>query len=95
MIYSTKIRFLCRAPIFCQLLSAGKKGIIFGALNEQSIAWRVAERAVEEGAEIILTNTAVAVRMGQLNELGQKLNAKVVPADATKEEELEVVFQEL
>ena len=75
-------------------LLAGKKGIIFGALNEQSIAWRVAERAVEEGAEIILTNTAVAVRMGQLNELGQKLNAKVVPADATKEEELEVVFQE-
>ena len=54
-------------------LLAGKKGIIFGALNEQSIAWRVAERAVEEGAEILLTNTAVAVRMGQLNELGQKL----------------------
>ena len=75
-------------------LLAGKKGIIFGALNEQSIAWRVAERAVEEGAEIILTNTAVAVRMGQLNELGEKLGAKVVPADATKEEELEVVFQE-
>ena len=65
-------------------LLAGKKGIIFGALNEQSIAWRVAERAVEEGAEIILTNTAVAVRMGQLNELGEKLGAK----------ELEVVFQE-
>ena len=75
-------------------LLAGKKGIIFGALNEQSIAWRVAERAVEEGAEILLTNTAVAVRMGQLNELGQKLGAQVVPADATKEEELEVVFQE-
>ena len=75
-------------------LLAGKKGIIFGALNEQSIAWRVAERAVEEGAEIILTNTAVAVRMGQLNELGKKLNAQVVPADATKEDELEVVFQE-
>ena len=66
-------------------LLAGKKGIIFGALNEQSIAWRVAERAVEEGAEIILTNTAVAVRMGQLNERGEKLGA---------EEELEVVFQE-
>ena len=75
-------------------LLAGKKGIIFGALNEQSIAWRVAERAVEEGAEIILTNTAMAARMGQLNELGEKLGAKVVLADATKEEELEVLFQE-
>ena len=73
-------------------LLAGKKGIIFGALNEQSIAWRVAERAVEEGAEIILTNTAMAARMGQLNELGEKLGAKVVLADATKEEELEVLF---
>ncbi len=70
-----------------------KKGIIFGALNEQSIAWRVAERAVEEGAEVILTNTAVAVRMGQLNELGEKLNAKVVPADATKVEDIKVVFE--
>ncbi len=74
-------------------LLKGKKGIIFGALNEQSIAWRVAERAVEEGAEIILTNTAVAVRMGQLNELGEKLNAKVVPADATKVEDIKVVFE--
>ncbi len=74
-------------------LLKGKKGIIFGALNDQSIAWRVAERAIEEGAEIILTNTAVAVRMGQLNELGEKLNAKVVPADATKVEDIEVVFK--
>ncbi|KGN68106.1 enoyl-ACP reductase [Porphyromonas sp. COT-239 OH1446] len=74
-------------------LLKGKKGIIFGALNEQSIAWKVAERAVEEGAEIILTNTAVAVRMGQLNELGEKLGAKIVPADATSEADLEVVFQ--
>ncbi|KGN86635.1 enoyl-ACP reductase [Porphyromonas sp. COT-290 OH860] len=74
-------------------LLKGKKGIIFGALNEQSIAWRVAERAVEEGAEVILTNTAVAVRMGQLNELGEKLGAKVVPADATSLEDLELVFK--
>lgn len=75
-------------------LLKGKKGIIFGALNEQSIAWRVAERAVEEGAEIILTNTAMAARMGQLNELGEKLGAKVILADATKEDELEALFQE-
>lgn len=44
-------------------LLKGKKGIIFGALNEQSIAWKVAERAVEEGAEIVLTNTPVSLRM--------------------------------
>ncbi len=74
-------------------LLAGKKGIIFGALNEQSIAWRVAERAVEEGAQIVLTNTAVAVRMGSLNELGEKLGAKVIPADATNEADLEAVFR--
>ena len=33
-------------------LLKGKRGIIFGALNDQSIAWKVAERAVEEGATI-------------------------------------------
>lgn len=74
-------------------LLAGKVGIIFGALNEQSIAWRVAERAVEEGAKIILTNTAMAIRMGNLNELGAKIGAVVVPADATSEEDLATVFQ--
>lgn len=74
-------------------LLKGKKGIIFGALNEQSIAWRVAERAVEEGAEIILTNTPVALRLGQLDELAKKLNATVVPADATSEADLETVFK--
>ncbi len=74
-------------------LLKGKKGIIFGALNEQSIAWKVAERAVEEGAEIVLTNTAVAIRLGDLNALGEKLGATVVPADATSPEDLENVFK--
>ena len=64
-------------------LLAGKVGVIFGALNEQSIAWRVAERAIEEGAKIVLTNTAMAIRMGNLNELAAKIGATVVPADAT------------
>ena len=50
-------------------LLKGKKGLIFGALNEQSIAWKVAERAVEEGAEIVLTNTAVSIRMGTIGRL--------------------------
>ena len=74
-------------------LLAGKVGVIFGALNEQSIAWRVAERAIEEGAKIVLTNTAMAIRMGNLNELAEKIGATVVPADATSEEDLEQVFR--
>lgn len=74
-------------------LLAGKVGVIFGALNEQSIAWRVAERAIEEGAKIVLTNTAMAIRMGSLNELAAKIGATVVPADATSEEDLEQVFR--
>jgi enoyl-[acyl-carrier protein] reductase I len=74
-------------------LLAGKRGIVFGALNEMSIAWKVAERAVEEGAKITLTNTPLAVRMGTTNELGAKLNAEIIPADATSVDDLQVVFE--
>lgn len=70
-------------------LLKGKKGLIFGALNEKSIAWKVAERAVEEGAEIVLTNTAMAARMGGTAELAEKLNTIFVPADATSVEDIE------
>lgn len=70
-------------------LLEGKKGIIFGALDDQSIAWKIAEKAVEEGAKITLTNAPVALRMGQIQELSEKLNAEVIPADATSEEDLE------
>jgi len=73
-------------------LLKGKRGIIFGALNDMSIAWKVAERAVEEGAIITLSNTALAVRMGTTNELAEKLNATLIPADATNVEDLEQVF---
>ena len=62
-------------------LLKGKRGIIFGALNEQSIAWKVAEKAVEEGASITLSNTPVAVRMGEVSALAEKLNCEVIPAD--------------
>lgn len=74
-------------------LLKGKRGIIFGALNEQSIAWKVAEKAVEEGAMITLSNTPVAVRMGEVSSLAEKLNCEVIPADATSVEDLENVFQ--
>ena len=74
-------------------LLKGKRGIIFGALDEKSIAWKVAVRAVEEGATITLSNTPMAIRMGEINQLGEKLNAEVIPADATSVEDLEMVFK--
>ncbi|MGQ1908170.1 enoyl-ACP reductase FabI [Marinifilum sp. RC60d5] len=73
-------------------LLKGKKGIIFGALNEMSIAWKVAELAVEEGAEIVLTNTPVSIRMGTIDELAKKCNAQVIAADATNPKDLEELF---
>ncbi|MDE6482604.1 MAG: SDR family oxidoreductase [Rikenellaceae bacterium] len=75
-------------------LLKGKKGIVFGALNDKSIAWKVAERAVEEGAEIVLTNMAVSIRMGTIDKLAEKCGAKVIAADATSVEDLENLFDE-
>ena len=75
-------------------LLKGKRGIIFGALNSESIAWKVAEKAVEEGAIITLSNPPMALRMGELNELSEKLNAPIIPADATSVEDLQKVFEE-
>ncbi len=73
-------------------LLKGKKGIIFGALNEASIAWKVAEKAVEQGAEIVLTNMALSIRMGTIDELAAKCNAPIIPADATSVSDLEELF---
>ncbi|MDX9933185.1 MAG: enoyl-ACP reductase [Bacteroidales bacterium] len=70
-------------------LLKGKKGIIFGALNDQSIAWKVAEKAHEEGAQIVLSNTAVAMRLGNVDELAEKCSSIVVPADATNATDVE------
>ncbi|MFT5823396.1 MAG: enoyl-[acyl-carrier protein] reductase I [Crocinitomix sp.] len=70
-------------------LLKGKKGIIFGALNEQSIAWKVAERAHEEGAEFVLTNAPIAMRMGEINKLAEATNSQIIPADATSVEDIE------
>lgn len=75
-------------------LLQGKKGIIFGALDENSIAWKVAERAHEEGASFTLTNAPVALRMGEINKLGEKCNAKIIGADATSTEDLDNLFKE-
>jgi len=70
-------------------LLKGKKGLIFGALNDQSIAWKVAEKAFEEGAEIVLTNAPFAMRLGNVDELAKKCNTVVIPADATKVDDIE------
>jgi len=70
-------------------LLKGKKGIIFGALDENSIAWKTAERIKEEGGEFVLTNAPIALRMGTIKELAEKTGAEVIPADATKIEDLE------
>ncbi|MCQ2975416.1 MAG: SDR family oxidoreductase [Bacteroidales bacterium] len=73
-------------------LLKGKKGIIFGALDSKSIAWHIAERCYEEGAEFTLSNTPAALRFGQLKELAEKCNAEIIPADATSMEDLNNVF---
>ncbi|MCL7763114.1 SDR family oxidoreductase [Polaribacter sp. Z014] len=70
-------------------LLKGKKGIIFGALNENSIAWKTAQRAHEEGAEFVLTNAPASIRMGELDVLAKKTNSQIIPADATSIEDLE------
>tara|TARA_R110001632_G_scaffold43376_6_gene110124 strand:+ start:122790 stop:123608 length:819 start_codon:yes stop_codon:yes gene_type:complete len=69
-------------------LLKGKKGIIFGALDENSIAWKTAERAHEEGAEFVLTNAPIAMRMGAIKELAEKTGSQIIPADATSMEDL-------
>jgi len=75
-----------------QLLK-GKKGIIFGALDPNSIAWKVAQRAHEEGAVFTLTNAPVAMRMGAINQLAAETGSSVIPADATLNEDLENLFK--
>ena len=69
-------------------LLKGKKGIIFGALDEKSIAWKTAIRCHEEGAQLILTNAPVAMRMGEINKLAEQINAPVIPCDVTSNDDV-------
>ena len=75
-------------------LLKGKKGIIFGALNDKSIAWQVALKAWNQGAELVLTNSPVAVRMGTINELAQITSSKVIVADATSMVDIDKLISE-
>lgn len=73
-------------------LLKGKRGIISGALDQNSIAWKVAEKAHEQGATFTLTNAPIAMRMGEINKLGEQTGAEIIPADATSMEDLENLF---
>ncbi len=73
-------------------LLKGKKGIIFGALDENSIAWKTAQHCKAEGADLILTNAPIALRMGTINKLAEEVGAPVIPADVTSNEDIENLF---
>jgi enoyl-[acyl-carrier protein] reductase I len=75
-------------------LLKGKKGIIFGALDEKSLAWKTALRCHEEGAQLVLTNAPVALRMGEINKLSEAVNAPVIGADVTNMDDLKKLFEE-
>ncbi|HVZ55518.1 MAG TPA: SDR family oxidoreductase [Chitinophagaceae bacterium] len=75
-------------------LLQGKHGIIFGALDEKSIAWKTALRCQEEGARLVLTNAPVALRMGEINKLAELCGgAPVIGADVTNMEDLKSLFE--
>lgn len=74
-------------------LLKGKRGIIFGALDENSIAWKTAERVHEEGGTFVLSNAPIAMRMGTINQLAEKTGSQVIPADATSMEDLENLIE--
>ncbi|MFM2145206.1 MAG: hypothetical protein RL732_42 [Bacteroidota bacterium] len=74
-------------------LLKGKKGIIFGALDEKSIAWKTALRCHQEGAQLVLTNAPVALRMGEINKLAEAVQAPVIGADVTNMDDLKALFE--
>ena len=76
-----------------QLLK-GKKGTIFGALDEKSIAWKTALACHAQGAEIVLSNAPIALRMGEINKLSEQINAPVIGADVTNMDDLKNLFTE-
>ena len=90
---SVEINFKLNYKVMSYNLLKGKRGIIFGALDSKSIAWKIAEKAVEEGAVITLSNTPTALRFGEINELAKKCNAELIPADATNVADLTHVFE--
>ena len=74
-------------------LLKGKKGIIFGALDERSIAWRIALACKREGADFVLSNAPIALRLGALNALSEETNAPIFPCDVSNEDEVEELME--
>ncbi len=74
-------------------LLRGKRGIIFGALDENSIAWKTALKVKEEGGTFTLTNAPIAMRMGKIKDLASQCGAEIIPADATSETDLDALFK--
>ncbi len=95
--YISKIPFRIFADQISNSMShnllKGKRGIISGALDENSIAWKVAEKCHAEGAVFTLTNAPIAMRMGEINKLAEVTGSKIIPADATNVEELKALFE--
>jgi enoyl-[acyl-carrier protein] reductase I len=76
------------------MLLDGKNGIIFGALDEKSIAWKVAEKCKENGANFTLTNAPIALRMGKINDLAKKCSSEIIPADITSIKDIDNLYEE-
>ena len=77
-------------------LLKGKKGIVFGPLDESSIGWQIALHAYREGAEIAISNVAAALRFGNIEELSTLCgNAPMIVCDASKNEDVDTCFKEL
>ena len=76
------------------MLLDGKNGIIFGALDENSIAWKVAEKCKENGANFTLTNAPIALRMGKINDLAKKCSSEIIPADITSIKDIDNLYEE-
>ncbi len=76
-------------------LLKGKKGIIFGALDERSIAWRIALACKREGADFVLSNAPVALRLGQLDALAEETGAQIIPCDVSSDEAVKEMMEKI
>ncbi len=92
-IFADVIKTCYKENIMAYNLLKGKKGIIFGALDDKSIAWKVAEQAHAEGAVFTLSNTETALRFGMTNQLAEKTGSSIIAADATSVDDLYNVFE--
>jgi enoyl-[acyl-carrier protein] reductase I len=76
-------------------LLTGKKALIFGVANDRSIAWGIAEALHREGCELGFTFLGEALEK-RVRPLAQSVGSRlVVPCDATKDEDIAAVYQEV